>query len=336
MTASQRKKYSRRVEQINKKLENLWFGRIRRVVQLKANVVISRLRSGGTSGAVSYLSQDISNSALAAQVSALYKQTGLIHAKRINDELRKEKLQEKRIGFNSTWIKFVNDYLENFLFEKITFDINNTTRDALMRAIQRGISEGLGVDDIIRILKDWPYARFQAARIVRTEINRAANVGAMAGSSTFKFEQQKEWISAMDSRVRGTDPKDHANHRELDGNIVNDNALFTDVRNGDKLQFPGDPNASAASTINCRCSVALTAKRDESGRLIPKRGISVIMPADNINNRRIITIGKELKPDYSEIILNTASIGKEIKSSLKQLATTVKSSTTTSPALSIT
>lgn len=321
MNASQRRKYGRKVERINRKLEDVWFNRIRRTIQLKANAVIYRLRSGGTSGAMSYLSNDLSNPSLGVQVKKLYEQVGLVHARRVNDELKK--VQEKRIGFNSTWIKFVNDYLEKFLFEKITFDVNSTTRDALMRAVQRGIEQGLGVDDIIRILENWPYARFQAARIVRTEINRAANVGAMAGSSTFKFEQQKEWIAAMDNRTRGTDPKDHANHRELDGNIVNENAVFTDVRNGDELQFPGDPNASAASTVNCRCSVALTAKRDENGRLIPKRsGISVILPSQNINTRRIVTIGKELKPDYSEILLSTANVGKEIKSHLKQLART--------------
>jgi len=138
------------------------------------------------------------------------------------------------------------------------------------------------VDDIIRILEDWPFARFQAARIVRTEINRAANVGAMAGGSSFQFEQQKEWIAAKDSRTRGNPmngQKDHANHWALDGSIVDDTVVFVDSRNGDQLQFPGDPSASAASTINCRCTVALTAKRDENGKLIPKRSrVSVIQP----------------------------------------------------------
>lgn len=288
MNASQRRKYSKKVERINRRLESVWLPKVQKAIQLKASIVITRLRAGGTNSAFNYISTDLGNSALSVQVKNLYRQVGLIHAKRVNDELRSEPrilksivelFQTKRIGFNSQWAMFVNDYLSKFLFDKITFQVNGTTRDALMRAIQAGINEGLGVDDIIRRLEDWPFARFQAARIVRTEINRAANVGAMAGGSTFQFEQQKEWIAAMDNRTRGTDPKDHANHRELDGNIVNDDATFTDVRNGDQLQFPGDPSASAASTINCRCSVALVAKRDERGRLIPKQSrISVIQP----------------------------------------------------------
>lgn len=298
MNASQRRTYSKKVERINRNLESKWFPRIRKAIQAKANKVIARLKSGGSSEAYRYLSTDMVNQPLADEIRKLYTQVGLVHARRIHDDLRKEprnlkslfSFQIKRLGFNTEWIRFVNDYLEKFLFDKITIAVNNTTRDALMRAVQRGVSDGLGVDDIIRILEDWPYARFQAARIVRTEINRAANVGAMAGGSTFQFEQQKEWISAMDNRTRGTNPKDHANHRELDGNVINDDAAFVDVRNGDQLQFPGDPAASAASVVNCRCSVALVAKRDEQGRLIPKKSlISVVLPGQ-IPNRRTVTI----------------------------------------------
>lgn len=298
MNASQRRKYSKKVERINRRFETQWFKRVQKTIQAKASIVISRLRAGGVREAMGYLNSDVSNPALANQIKVLYRHVGLIHAKRVSDELRAEPktiksffiMQTKRIGFNAEWAQFINDYLEKFLLEKITFDVNSTTRDALMRAIQRGINEGMGVDDIIRVLEDWPFARFQAARIIRTEINRATNVGAMAGGSTFKFEQQKEWISAMDRRTRGTDPKDHANHRELDGNVINEDQLFTDVRNGDQLRFPGDPNASAASTVNCRCHVALVAKRDERGRLIPKRSsISVIQPGA-IRQPNVITI----------------------------------------------
>lgn len=297
MNASQRRKYGRKVERINRRLEDPAGVRVASAIQAKANAVIARLREGGTAAAFGYLATDISNPRLAGVIKGVYKTVGLIHAKRVNDELRSEPgtlksffgVQTKRLGFSETWAQFINDYLARFLLDKITFQVNSTTRDALMRAVQRGINDGLGVDDIIRILEDWPFARFQAARIVRTEINRATNVGAMAAGSTFQFEQQKEWIAVMDRRTRGTEPKDHANHRELDGNVVNDDAVFTDVRNGDQLQFPGDPSASAASTVNCRCTVALVAKRDERGRLIPRRtSVRVIMPA--VNNRRVITI----------------------------------------------
>ena len=112
---------------------------------------------------------------------------------------------------------------------------------------------------------------------MRTETTRAANTGAMAAGSTFEYEQEKEWISARDMRTRGRDPNDHANHVKLDGMVVDYEGYFVDPRNGDKLRFPGDPggnglpNTQPASTINCRCSVALVAKFGEDGRLIPKK-----------------------------------------------------------------
>lgn len=190
------------------------------------------------------------------------------------------KIQTKGFGFNAAWTKFIEDYLQRFLIDKITFAVASTTREALLRALTRGVDSGLGVDGMIDTLKDWPYERFQAARIVRTEVNRAANVGAKAQAETGKYEQQKEWVAINDFRTRGHNPKDHASHVALNGTKIDAGDLFIDPRNGDKLQFPGDPNASAESTINCRCSAVFVNKRDNNGNLIPKRrSTAVTYPA---------------------------------------------------------
>lgn len=300
MTNSQRRKYGREVERINRRAEVRWQRPVQKAIQTKAKAVIARLRDGGIEAATRYLMEDIGNPGLAAAVKRLYVEVGLIHAKRVNAELRKdEKIIIKRtgaLGRNAEWIAFILEYLERNLTSNLTFNMGATTRDALMLAIRKGVADGKGVDDIIALLEDWPYARFQAARIIRTEINRAANVGTQAAGSTFEYEQQKEWIAAKDSRTRGNPingQKDHANHWQLDGIVVDEMGAFIDPRNGDRLQFPGDPAASAASVINCRCSAALTGKRDENGRLIPKKRLSrvtVIMPGQNSNNRRIVTI----------------------------------------------
>ena len=92
----------------------------------------------------------------------------------------------------------------------------------------------------------------------------------------------KEWIAINDSRTRGVNGKDHADHIHLDGVTIDFDDYFTDPKNGVRLFQPGDPKAigskrSVASTvINCRCNLALKPKRDERGRLIPKSRISVI------------------------------------------------------------
>ncbi len=193
-------------------------------------------------------------------------------------------------GFNPTWTKFIVDYLNRFLIEKITFEVSRTTRDELLKVLNQAITEGWSIDETVKRIESLPFTKMQAARIVRTEVNRAANVGAKAQSSTFAFEQNKEWISAEDNRVRGLRPSDHANHVVLDGVTINEGDVFVDIRNGDRLEFPGDPRASAASTINCRCSVAYVAKRNAEGRLIPKRQTTTVIFPNQRVNRQIVTI----------------------------------------------
>lgn len=179
-------------------------------------------------------------------------------------------LETKGFGFNSVWVDFLKNYLFRFLLEKITYRVAESTREALLNVLNQSIEEGWGMEKTLKQLDDLPLSRTQAARIVRTEVTRAANTGAMAAGETFEYEQQKEWIAARDLRTRGRNPEDHASHVGLDGQVVDYDQPFTDPRNGDKLMFPGDPKASAASTIQCRCSVAITAKYDENFRLIPK------------------------------------------------------------------
>jgi hypothetical protein len=198
--------------------------------------------------------------------------------------------QIKKFGFNEAWTNFIKNYLQRHLIEKITFDVSTTTRDGLLTALNKAITEGWSIDRTVKEIEDLPFLKYQAARIVRTEVGRAANVGTKAQSETFPYEQMKEWISAHDKRVRGVDPKDHASHISLDGTRINAGDLFQDPRNGDLLDHPGDPRASAESTINCRCTLAYTAKRDANGRLIPKRQTtSVIFPLQN-RTRQTITV----------------------------------------------
>jgi hypothetical protein len=42
------------------------------------------------------------------------------------------------------------------------------------------------------------------------------------------------------------------------------------VVGGEQMEFPGDPHASGANTINCRCFSEVVAMRDANGRLVPK------------------------------------------------------------------
>jgi hypothetical protein len=240
--------------------------------------LIAAIRNNGIQGGIAFLHQTLSNERLKNVIQELYLEVGLRYARNSYTSM---KLQTKRFGFNKVWTNFIKNYLQRHLIEKITFDVSTTTRDALLKALQESVTEGWSVDRTVQEIEDLPL--YQAARIVRTEVGRAANVGTKAQSETFPYEQMKEWISAHDKRVRGYDPKDHASHIALDGTRINAGDLFQDPRNGDLLDHPGDPRASAESTINCRCTLAYTAKRDANGRLIPKRQSTVVIfPNQNV------------------------------------------------------
>lgn len=262
-------------------------------------MTITRLRAQGFDSAKHYLNNLTGNAQMAEVIKDLYTKVGSRHARMTYSRLLAEQsrhkwigvqLQTKGFGFNARWVQFILDYLNRFLLQKITIDIQETTRKALLTALATAQTQGLSVDQTLDALKDWPYERFQAARIVRTEVNRAANVGSKAQADTSEYQQNKEWISAQDFRVRGNSPKDHASHVGLNGVVVDEGDQFVDPRNGDRLDFPGDPKGKAESTINCRCQAAYTYKRDINGNLIPKRKSTVVLFPGQVQHPKPILI----------------------------------------------
>lgn len=302
---------------INRRFELLYLPKVRKALHVKAQAVIDNLKSGGYNYAISKLSTDLGNDKLAEVIKDIYVNVGLRHARLTHRRIRND--IEKGFGFNQIWTDFILSYLNRFLLEKITFEVAKTTRDALMKVLTVGTVSGLGIDGMIDQLKNWPFERYQAARIIRTEVNRASNVGATAQESTSEYEQQKEWLSVQDFRTRGHKKDDHANHVALNGTKIDSGDEFTDPRNGDRLQFPGDPKASAASTINCRCQAVYVNKRDANGEFIPKRQTTAVIYPGQRNTGPMITIGKELKPDYSEVISHTKEVSEDLKALINEV-----------------
>jgi uncharacterized protein with gpF-like domain len=274
---------------INRKYETKYFGKVHSAIKGKVTALIADIKEKGLQPALSSLSTDLVNSDLSEVVKGMYLEVGLRYARK---EYRKQQqilrsrkpkknanilktisvpIETKGFGFNEQWIAFILNYLTEFLTSKITFTVNETTRQALYDVLSEGIANGTGIDEIVSQLEHLPFTKMQAARITRTEINRAANVGTMAAVDTSEYEMNKEWISANDYRVRGRMPKDHSDHWKLNGQVIDFNDKFKDSKSGDLLRFPGDPNASAASTVNCRCSVAPLFKEDANGNIIPKQ-----------------------------------------------------------------
>lgn len=291
--------FIRDYENTTRRYERMFFPKVKAAIHVQYTEAMNVLKAQGVQAAISHLNQQISNPALTEVVRDLYKTVGLAFARKNYSRLLREtggqksawmKMQTKAFGFNDEWTAFILDYLQRYMLEKITFEVAENTRNWVLNIIQQSVAEGASYDQIVDRLGLWPGEEYRSARIVRTEVNRAANVGAKAMSSTASFRMNKEWISAKDRRVRGTKPEQHANHVALNGTVIDEAEYFIDPRNGDRLEFPGDVNASGKSTINCRCAVAYTAKRDERGNLIPKRRSTVVIMPGQIRRPQTVTI----------------------------------------------
>lgn len=282
---------------VNRKYEVLYFPKVRKAIRVKVKDVVIKLKHGGINHAIDYLNRDIGNEYLHEVVSDLFKDVALRHARMNYSRMQQEvgrkgilpPIEMKGFGFNEIWTQYIVEYFRQYLLDKITYQVAATTRSALLSILTLATVEGWSIDQAVEKVEGWD-ERYQAARVVRTETNRAANVGAKANSETFAYEQMKEWVSAHDNRVRGKKPKDHANHVKLDRTKIDADDVFHDSVNGDRLDFPGDIKASAASTVNCRCMAVYTAKRDADGNLIPKRRSTVVIFPGQLPQRQTTTI----------------------------------------------
>ena len=109
-----------------------------------------------------------------------------------------------------------------------------------------------------------------AVRIVRTEMNKAANTGAMVAAASSNVEIEKKWNSAQDNRTRRI-PRNQYDHLFMNGVKVGYDERFVvpSTKTVDAMLYPGDPSASAGNLCNCRCMVSFQAKRDANDDLIP-------------------------------------------------------------------
>jgi uncharacterized protein with gpF-like domain len=134
-----------------------------------------------------------------------------------------------------------------------TFIASQGTMDRIIGDIMINLGEsyeqGLGIKDAAGRLNDvfTSMETFETERIARTEINQAQNRGAYFTEQELAVDYHM-WWTAGDSKVRGTDPKDTADHVILHGQIVRVGKPFS---NG--LLFPGDTSGDIAQWIQCRC-----------------------------------------------------------------------------------
>jgi hypothetical protein len=274
-----------------KRLEQKFLRKVYKAIRSDFLEFTAILKKDGLDAAIRKLDTIVINQEIGIVIRDIYTAIGLPAAKQTLREINGE---QKGFGINEELIAEIISYFKNYLLNKAVIPISETTKEQILEVLSKAQKEGWGVDKIAYELESSELSLYRARMIVRTETLKANFYGQKLGRDKAKWESEKTWLSASDHRTRHS-------HVQVNGMKRDDNERFpvpiykrigkVDIQIGiDYMLGPGDLQASAGNVINCRCTLTHKAKRDENGRLIPKRNVSVIQPGSFVRNNPIITI----------------------------------------------
>jgi hypothetical protein len=323
MNAKQREQYWRKFQLIRNDIEKKYINSIQKSIFAQFEGFAKDIDKIGVEASISKLGLNLWEKDLIKVFEAMYKESVVTFGNAVYRALKIEANQKaETFGFNAQWTKEILDFLMVKGFTLVS-GITQTTKKRLIDIANAGVQEGLSVDDIVKLVlddKELEYSNMRARRIVRTEVMRGSNIGAMKGAEAHGFQVDKQWISARDSRTRRI-PEDEFDHVELDGVVVPFDQPFTS--NGKKGEAvvamqPGDISAPAGFTINCRCTVGFIPKRDANGRLVMKPKLNV----PSINQQP--TFINPIEVPVETQATNTFTIGKNNRETVKNLQKYIK------------
>jgi|GEM_PF-1177570 len=315
MTNKERRAYYRTWNAFQIKQEKFWYSKILKVYRDWDQAFVDYMFRNGIRDAQAMLDSIITIGPIMDVLQRLYISVGLKHARFIRQQIKRDSRKLRSLptmGVNERLTREIQRYFDENLLNKAVIKITDTHKQVVLKTLSQGIEEGWTVEQMAKAITMSAYNRHHARLVVRTETVRAANAAAEMEAQQSELVLDKEWISAMDIRVRRP-PKSRFDHWDLDGQVVPGERPF--FSGGEELQFPGDPNGSAGNTIQCRCTVAYIPRRDANGRLMRRErpvvsiqrptvqglpvevpeigvpsGVTVIQPVPS-NIIQIITIG---------------------------------------------
>lgn len=160
------------------------------------------------------------------------------------------------IGLTASQGEWVRAYEDELASDSPDDALARSLRDTRFdAAVRRAAAAGEPVPADLRAKMVTAYRnralRFRAEGIARTETITAMHEGqqramdqAVESGAIKQAALTYIWRSARDGRVREA-------HRELDGKVAKAGEPFQSILG--PIRFPGDPQASAANRINCRC-----------------------------------------------------------------------------------
>ena len=328
MNAKQREQYWVKFQRIRSDIEKKYINSIQESIFAQFKGFAKSIEKNGVDASISQLGLNLWEKELIKVFEKMYKETVVLFGNAVYRSIKIEANQKaETFGFNAQWTKEILEFLMTQGFTLVS-NITQTTKKRLIDIATTGITEGLSVDQITKLIlddKELEYSNMRARRIVRTEVMRGSNIGAMKGAEAHGFLVDKQWISARDSRTRRI-PDDEFDHVELDGVVVPFDQPFTsEGKKGEAVvaMQPGDISAPAGFTINCRCTVGFIPKRDANGRLIMKPKLN----APSINQQPQFIKPIEVPAQTQTQPTNTFTIGKNNRDTVKNLQQYIKNVT---------
>jgi len=146
------------------------------------------------------------------------------------------------------WIEFMRNFvLTDVGVRKRIVGVSGETLRRLRGELQRGIDQGLGIEEISRNIQRSNVVNVIRARVIaRTEIVTASNKGNHEGAKSTGLQLNKIWIATPDERTRQT-------HWELNETKIGIDERF--VVGDYDAQYPGDVSLGPEEAINCRCVI---------------------------------------------------------------------------------
>lgn len=273
MNAKQRKEYWVKVERLRRQLDDKYSSLFNGAIKKDLEQIARDVEELGPNAALSKMGSYAWNDDMMKIMEKLYRESAVLFG---NASFRATRIMSQKaadpFGLNSELVNSVIEFLVFYGFTLIA-QMTQTTKAKLQDIISKAVSDGKSNKEIVEMIMVGGYSEMRAMRIARTEVMRASNYAAMVGVMQHGFEVDKVWISRKDLRTRRI-PKDNYDHFDMDGKVVAYNEPFISLgKKGDTVvaDYPGDPNAPAGFTVNCRCTVGFVPRRDSNGRLIMKR-----------------------------------------------------------------
>ena len=152
MNSKQRETYWLKTERLRRGIEDKYFNEIKSSITKQFKKFASDLKKYGVDGSRSRLGLELWSDELVKIFERMYKETVVTFGNATYRVIKNEANQKAdTFGFNREWTKAVMEFLLNQGFVLVA-DITKTTKDKLLSIVDKGVNEGLSVDEMVKIL----------------------------------------------------------------------------------------------------------------------------------------------------------------------------------------